>query len=250
MIKIGDSQMLIFSTCKQFEPPYDIIQRNAIGSWYFTGASVMLFGIEIEGAFPDWEPVERNAWNTPLIGSMISAAEETGKRPLCFVNADIVLPPAFPKIVSEIVGGFDKYLLIGQRTNIAPLPELDFGSGGWLKIVNSAVRAGKLEPPCGIDYWVFSPGLWQNMPPIAIGRFGWDQALVYAALKADVPVIDATERIVVAHQSHPVDVQRNDEECALNIEMCKEWLPGWDAWQGWVSHAQWKVRLEGGLERR
>lgn len=242
--------MLIFSTCKPFERPYDTIQKNAIGSWYATGESVMLFGEEVEGVSPGWWKVERNEWGTPLISDMIAKAEATGNSPLCFVNADIIFPPAFPKAVANITDGLDEFLLIGQRTNIAPLPALDFSSKNWLGIMSRAIRAGRLEPPCGIDYWVFTPGLWQNMPPIAIGRFGWDQALVYYALQRDVPVIDATKRIVVAHQSHPVAVQRSDDECKLNIEMCAQWVPGWDAWKGWVSQATWEAPMTGGRVKK
>ena len=61
--------------------------------------------------------------------------------------------------------------------------------------------SGKLHSISGIDYFIFSNGLYLDVPPFLVGRWKWDNWLVWRALQS-VPVIDATEMITVIHQNH------------------------------------------------
>lgn len=223
--------MLIFSTCKPFNGIYDTIQRNAIGSWECLGAEILLFGNEAAEAGYAAVPAKRNRWGTPILNYMVKTAESQ-EDVLAYANADIVLLPGFVETIESITHG--EFLLIGQRINVPLLPVIDFSCDWPLGLGR---LEGSLEPPCGIDYFVFTRGLWEDMPDLAVGRFAWDQALVYHALQRGIPVVDATRAIGALHPRHPVTAQRDDPECQLNLKLSKEWVPGWDPWRGWVSQA-------------
>jgi hypothetical protein len=61
---------------------------------------------------------------------------------------------------------------------------------------------GRLHAATGLDYFVFSRGLWPAIPPFAIGRSVWDNWLVYGARARGAPVIDATAMVMAVHQAH------------------------------------------------
>jgi hypothetical protein len=56
--------------------------------------------------------------------------------------------------------------------------------------------------PKGADLFVFGKGLFDDIPPFAIGRLVWSRWLIYKGLSQGIPVIDATEVLTVIHQQH------------------------------------------------
>jgi hypothetical protein len=54
-----------------------------------------------------------------------------------------------------------------------------------------------------MDYFVFPRGLYSSVPPFAIGRGVWDNWLLWKAVSAKVPLIDASEEVFIVHQNHP-----------------------------------------------
>jgi hypothetical protein len=64
------------------------------------------------------------------------------------------------------------------------------------------VSEGQLHPPTGSDYFVFPNSMFTRLPPLALGRAGWDNWMIFAGRRAHVPVIDATEAVTVVHQVH------------------------------------------------
>ena len=64
------------------------------------------------------------------------------------------------------------------------------------------MRTGKLQPPYAVDYFAFSRGLYQDVPPFAVGRVHWDHWLVWKARSMRVPVVDASADVLAIHQAH------------------------------------------------
>lgn len=170
---------------------------------------VILFGHE-EGAaeiasrlgirhLPD---VECSEYGTPLVSSMFSMAQNTAKYQLmCYINTDIILMSDFLAAVRRV--NQYPFLMIGQRWDIELNEALNFNGTQWESRMRTYLaEQGKLHPKSGIDYFVFSRGLYRDIPPFAIGRTGWDNWLVYQARLLKVPVIDATKVITAVHQNH------------------------------------------------
>lgn len=204
--------LTIFSTPKVFKDQFAVIQRNAICSWtkLHPDLEIILFGND-EGVadlasdlnlrhIPE---VARNKYGTPLLSNIFEQAEKLASHNLlCYINADIVLMSDFVRAITQVARLSDHFLLIGERWDVDIDTPLEFGPG-WeeqLKIFSKA--NGHLQTPPGMDYFVYTRGLWDKIPPFAIGRTAWDNWLVFRARARRVPVIDASPVIMAIHQNH------------------------------------------------
>ena len=63
-------------------------------------------------------------------------------------------------------------------------------------------KIGKLHSKSGIDYFMFQKEIWNDLPPFAVGRAGWDNGFIFLARSRNIPVIDATTFVRAVHQNH------------------------------------------------
>jgi hypothetical protein len=204
--------LTIFATPKKFSGNIDLIQRNAIASWTRMNLrpEVILFGTEegtaevaAEFGLHHVAGVKCNEWGTPLVSDLFALAEQLGGgAALCYVNADIVLFDSFAEALSRVAVWSDRFLLVGRRTDLDVKEAIDFSDGWDKKLANRARQEGKLQIARSIDYFAFSRGLYAAMPPLAIGRFWWDNWLLWKARSLDAKVLDASETVLAVHQNH------------------------------------------------
>ncbi len=207
------TSLTIFTAPKPFTDPHiDTIQRNAIQSWLHLGAEVevLLVGDEpgmAEAArqyqvrqLPD---VRRNSSGTPLVSSIFDLARRASQAPLLtYINADVMLLPAFAKSAAQAAQQSQQFLLIGQRWDLDVCQLLDFSAGWDQRLLGDLQGRGRLHLPSGSDYFVFPRSLFIEMPDFAIGRAGWDNWMIYHARQKGWPVIDGTPSILAIHQDH------------------------------------------------
>ncbi|MFC2066737.1 hypothetical protein ACFLUO_06775 [Chloroflexota bacterium] len=203
--------LTIFTMPKPFQGDIKVIQTNAIKSWLLLRpkCEVILIGDE-EGTaeiaselgvchIPE---VERNEYGTPLVNSMFDTAQEAASNKImCYVNADIILMSDFLSAVQSI----HKYpfLMVGQRWDVDVKAPVDFSHSDWEAQLHAQLtKEGKLHSPRGIDYFVFPRGMYDDIPPFALGRTAWDNWLVYRARSLRITVIDATQVVTIVHQNH------------------------------------------------
>ncbi len=94
------------------------------------------------------------------------------------------------------------FLMIGRRCDVDITEPIDFSKARWEKYLKAiAFEKGRLHGR-GIDYFVFSRGLYKEMPPLVIGRNWWDNWLVWKARSLKVPVIDASGVVTAIHHNH------------------------------------------------
>ena len=203
----------IFTAPKPFTDPHiATIQRNAILSWLHLGnqVEVLLVGDEPgmeqvarEYKLPHLADVRRNPSGTPLVSSIFELARHASQAPiLAYLNADILLLPAFVDSVHRLSQQLEQFLLIGQRWDLDVRALLDF-SPGWDQRLQDDIRTrGRLHLPAGSDYFVFPRALFEEMPDFAIGRAGWDNWMIYHARQRRWPVVDGTPSTTVVHQDH------------------------------------------------
>ncbi|MCK5054003.1 MAG: hypothetical protein KAR65_06975 [Anaerolineales bacterium] len=209
-----DQQTLvtIFSAPKPFRGHIDLIQRNAIDSWLALGdqVEVILVGDEegigevaAETGIRHIQDVERNEQGTPLISSIFKLAGGAASSPLlCYINADVILLDDFLPTIRWTYDAVSSFLIVGQRWDVNIRERLTFREEGAAALRSRLTLDGRLHPPAGSDYFVFPRDLLTDIPPFALGRAGWDNWMIYAGRAAQVPVIDATERITIVHQDH------------------------------------------------
>lgn len=225
------SQLTIFGCPRGFEGPYAVIQWNAIRSWTLLSPrpKIILLGddpgtseIAAEFGVTHVPNVRRNDAGTPLIDDLWAKAEQYSDSPyLAYVNSDIILLDDFPSALEALSGISQKFLLAGQRWDFDLLEKLSFAAGWQDELRRRVRKVGTLAGPKGIDYFVFPRGLWGKIPPFALGRFRWDNWLLYRARALQAWLVDATERVMVVHQKHPYPAAEGVREVLRHAEVVR-----------------------------
>jgi len=201
----------IFALPKAFKGHTAVIQNNAIQSWMRlkpqceiillgddegTGETAAKFGMR---HVPD---IERSEYGTPLISSIFSTGQKLASSDtVCYVNSDIILMSDFLPAIRQIKK--PSFLAIGQRWDLDIREDLDFNNPDWEEQLRNRINDfGTLHGRSGMDYFVFPRNMLPDIPPFAIGRAAWDTWLIYKARAMNVPVVDATKSITIAHQNH------------------------------------------------
>lgn len=204
--------LTLFAIPKAFHGHVGVIQRNAVQSWLRLGSEceIMLFGPDAGVAeaaaefgvrhIPD---VACTPLGTPLLSDVIDQAQRLSTHDvLCYVNADILLLDDFPRAVRAVASRRPRFLMVGERGDIDVTVPLDF-AGDWQGPIRTQLaERGEFRGPAALDYFVFRRGLWQDMPPFAVGRTTWDNWLIFGARAAGAAVVDASRAITCVHQNH------------------------------------------------
>ncbi len=230
--------LTIFATPKKFDGHIGVIQRNAIQSWTRMSPRphIILFGTEYgtaeiarEFGLAHVPEIKCNQWGTPLVSDLFEQAESHSTSPvLSYVNSDIVLFDDFARAVTRVADLTPQFLMVGRRNDLDIPDELSFQDGWSEALRQRARREGKLQIARSIDYFAFSRGLYPAMPPLAIGRFWWDNWLLWRARSLNAAVVDATSEVLIVHQNHDYshttygrskEELMASEECILNARL-------------------------------
>tara|TARA_X000001036_G_scaffold354827_1_gene336524 strand:+ start:672 stop:1532 length:861 start_codon:yes stop_codon:yes gene_type:complete len=223
-----------FSAPRPFKNIFSVIQQNAISSWINLKGEKEILLFSNESVMKDESIVYNkkfkcNNLGTPLISSLFSEAIKSGSWPVfCFINADIILPENFLDIVKKCKNQFQDFLLIGRRNDINLKSKINFSDKENLKLIwRDAKKSASLHGIWGIDYFVFTKNTWGDIPDFAIGRFMYDNWLIWEARRRHIPVIDASNELFILHQNHGYnskgfhgeDSVRNGEEALVNKKL-------------------------------
>jgi hypothetical protein len=203
----------IFAMPKAFCGHIDIIQRNAIESWTRLSIQpeIILLGtdkgtaeVAREFGLGHVPEVARNAEGTPLVSDLFAQGQRYAANDLlCYVNADIILLDDFSSAVEKIAPLHRPLLMVGQRTDMDIKQPIDFTDPAWERLLREEARAsGILRTPTLIDYFAFSKGLYADLLPLALGRGGWDNWLIWRARSRKAAVIDVSSAVLAVHQHH------------------------------------------------
>jgi hypothetical protein len=204
--------LTIFTTPKPFTGDWAVSQSNAIGSWRALSPDVQILlfgnasGIRRTAQAFDAESIaeiKSTEKGVPYLNEMNQVASKRANHSiLCFINADIVLPLRFYKIL-PFLHRFNRFLLVGHRYDLDWSIPIDFNSSEETKAFwRYAKQHFKRHSPSGIDYFVFRKGMWRNMPQLIPGRAGFDNWLIWKARRQFVPVIDASDCVKAVHLNH------------------------------------------------
>ena len=252
-------KVTLFTTAKPFRGHIRIIQRNALQSWkaLHPDTEVILFGND-EGAAEAAQEfglrheahVEINKWGSKRLDYMFARAQVIARHKLlCYTNCDIILMQDFCRAIERVRAVHKEFLMVGRRwdtdvTDPLPFDRLQAGerqSPDWTApewqapdwqdgLRALATRCGRQCTAEWIDYFVFSRGLYgADMPPFVLRVF-WDNWLVWKALDAGKPVIDASHAVMAVHQNHDYSYHPqgkagvwSGEEAGLNGQLAGGW---------------------------
>jgi hypothetical protein len=205
--------LTLFAIPKNFRGHFAAIQRNAITSWTRLNPrpEIFLFGeeegtAEIAGElglrhFPE---VDRNEFGTPLIHDLFRRAEQQASTPLIgYINSDILLTDDFAVAIGRARGLYDKSMIVGRRWDVDWDRLIDFSEPGWTVSIRAAARRANVQRPGNfIDYFIFSRGLCDGLLPLAIGRFAYDNYLLWRARSRGAALVDISPVVMAIHQNH------------------------------------------------
>lgn len=204
--------LTIFSMPKAFRGHIGMIQRNALQSWMRLSPKpeIILLGnddgtkeVAKEFGLRHIPEVTTNAHGTPLLNDLFRQAETAAScTAMCYVNADILLLSDFAEAVARASQGLASFLLVSERINLDIAEPIAFENGWESSIKEQSNRAGMPGGHTAIDIFVFSKGLYPNVPDFGLGRLWFDQWLIKAALQNGAPVIDLSKVSPVIHQNH------------------------------------------------
>lgn len=198
------------SVPKPFEGPIGIIQCNAIKSWKKLDpeCEIFLYGNE-KGVKEIAETfnlihipnVKKNSFGTPSLGFIFDHVQLNAKNDiLCYINSDIILLTDLINAIKII--NFPNYLMIGSRINADVTENINFEDEMFDSKLKDILLNRNIQKNVGIDYFVFRKGMYNKIPPFAVGRAGWDNWFVYNSRKLNYPVIDASASVTAIHQNH------------------------------------------------
>jgi len=185
-------------------------------------------------------------YGVPLVNHAFERAQQRTMTPLmCFTNADMIFLDDFMPAVAVVAVKFDRFLIIGQKTDLKIKRPLNFHVGWQAGLRKRAARDGVLHRPYGLDWFVFTRWVYQDIPTFAIGRRAWDNWLVWDALRRNIPVVDATLFVLAVHQENLVPKPADHPLVRRN-----RLLAGRAGRWGRTTSAPWYLTEEGWIKRR
>lgn len=210
-----DRSITIFTVARAFCGAIGVSQRNAIRSWVdiASPSSVLIFGNE-EGVAEFAQEIgarhnphcRRNNFLSPRLDGLFPRAEELAPAPvMVFCCADTILPANFGSILDVAVSKHPRLLLTGRAHELSEADSLSLSlqpssRPAVLDSLNAAVASH--SPSNRLRYFAYPAGVWDVLPPLAIGGPVWERWLVADAVLRGIEVIDATSAITCFHQSH------------------------------------------------
>jgi len=238
--------LTLFTLPKPFTDPHiRLIQRNAIGSWknLHPDIDIILMGNDAgisetahEFGVRHIHDIAVNEFGTPLLDSAFKTAAKEGRfDTLMFVNADIIFlldlitaietlkeKELLPTGDSNAPDSNKSSLTVGRRVDLDVNYEIDFNGSSWPdKLARESKSNGVLHSWAGIDYFIFSKGMFADLPPFAVGRVGWDNWMVAESRRKYSYTIDATACITAIHQNHGYSGNNAGPMRKTNLEALK-----------------------------
>ena len=262
--------LTLFTIPKAFEGHNGMIQKNAIHSWTMLRPKCEVILLADDDGVADAAgelgvrhipDISRNEFGTPLLNHGFERAEDLAETDLlCHINADIMLMNDFMEAVQRAKSYSSKFMMTGRRTDLEMAERLSFDSGWEEQLQKDVVERGKLSHATGIDFWAYTRGLFDGMPPFAVGRIATESWLLYRARLMKADVIDSTQVVASIRQNHDynhhaggvvglgtgVEAQRNremvggkqyfftirDRTHVLTPQRLKRSLDFWKVWRG------------------
>ena len=183
------------------------IQENALASWsaleprprmVLVGDEDGVAAAAARHAAEHVPDVDRNELGTPLLPSVLAAAEaRAGAGTVCFVNADILLFGDLLTALATVRTRFGRFLMSGRGWRLDPPAPNELGAAR-----ERALERAKLRSTASAEFFAYTPGLFGHIPAFALGRSGYDLWLLWRARELGVAVVDASRDVVAVHQDH------------------------------------------------
>lgn len=228
---------------------FDELQSLAVRSWLALEPKpqVILIGNKLVEQWAKkfevlYVPSVCDDFGTPYILPAIQDAEALAHHKLCgWFNTDNILLNDFYPGIKKVAEKFDRFVAVGQRTNLDINFEIRRFDG---RLKEYARKYGELFTSYGIDFFVYQGvSLTDGFPEdFLVGRNSYDNWLVRRYVYSDIPLVDLTPEVMVIHANHPPQ-QKATEQMVANRKILGE-----DHAYG-THHADFRLTAQG-VQRR
>ena len=185
--------------------------QNAIRSWVRLSPrpEILVFGgdralVENEGG--KWIGNHRaTPQGRPYFDDFINRAEiSSANDVLMYCTDHLILTSSLLPAVKTIADTFPgHFVVVGKRWGLHVQKPIDFSNPNWECVLwDQVLGADSPGNNAAKDYIIFRRPLGLPVPNFIMGYPWYDTWLVWAALQANYPVIDASDAVIVVHQSH------------------------------------------------
>lgn len=192
---------IMFSTFRCFEdssactPLRQRIEENTFKVWSSFPEEVTFKAIHSS-------KLESNEYGVPILKNMYLNMMEECPNALTYtyINGDIIGTHAFIDSINAALSVGKDFLMVGKRFNVQWHESWDVEAEDldWIN------KPGKLFRRYAEDYFTVTKNAidWETIPPLVIGRIGYDNWLVdHAYHKSNVVLVDATYSAKMVHQT-------------------------------------------------
>lgn len=229
--------MVIFTVPKHFRGEFDTIQNNAIDSWLAINPKpkIILLGnekgvaeIARQKKLIHIKKIKKNTYGTPLLNDIFAKVQKKYKKEIfMYINTDIVLTDFSIDFIKILSKKFDKFLAIGRRYEMEITDKMSKN-----KIKKKANFFDLQQKSSSwMDYFIFTSGVFEKVPPFALGRTFWDKWLVWYAIQKGISVVNITDQLFAIHQSHSYSMNNKTnlknvwagEQALENLKLAGGW---------------------------
>lgn len=236
--------LTLFFVPKAFEDNFAIIQENAIKSWISVirpCPQIILLGDEkgakdicIKYNLIHIPHIKKNNFGTPLLDDIFKKAQgRASNNIMVYINSDIILTDNLDKIATELARKYKHFLVSGRRYELQINRLINF-KPHWKKSLLEKCNENNLKNSAWLDYFIFTKGVFEDIPPFALGKTFWDKWLMWKAVHGGYSVIDSTKHISAIHQSHGYSFKGKTnkstwegKEAIENIQLAGGWSHGY-----------------------
>ena len=237
-----------FTTCKDFARA----EHNAINSWLalnkLTEVLVFTEGKQLVSCIDPkritYKHISgKHPTGLPLLNALFEEASKGSKFDiLCYCNSDIILLPDFLERIKPVLKLNYPFLAVSQRIDVHIGTDMDLTNEECVvQLKQVMVSEGKIHPPLGSDVFVFPKFQYsqQTMPPLVVGRPGWDNWMLYDARKRFNKLINFTgDYPAIVHQDHLNRYDSKNVKDQINMK----YLPKSDQYTFVLSYCNYNVR--------
>ena len=113
--------------------------------------------------------------------------------------------------------------MVGARTDVELRTQINFDDREWQeRALELATCTGSLMSVSS-DYFVYQRGTYVDVPPLIIGRPGFDNWLLWCARAQRIPLVDATADLLAIHQVHLSKTCERSPERDQNRRLAGRW---------------------------
>ncbi len=201
-----------FTIPKPFTGHIGIIQRNAIRNWkgLHPEIQVILMGNEDgvaevaqELACQHLPEIEKSDYGTPRIDAAFRLADQTARHPvLAYVNGDILFFRRVIDLVQAISFAHRQFLFTGHKWLVDIEVELSAVEIQTESVLVHHCQSAVMAGATGIDFFFYPRSQYRKMPPLIVGRPGWDNWMLFDTIKQRIPLVIPDQGILALHQNH------------------------------------------------